>query len=155
MDGSCVKSQSLCCVEIRFRPRLHGIGTALILDKPVRVRERFHCSRITLLDRSRKNVLVYQEQCKQEARYSVNGGLVRHRIDGTGLEYLPSFKIRVCLIGNCKLTNSENGKLRRDRNKFPNQTQNSSKRQVSNSSRRRRGFQLKNTITSLVLGNNE
>ena len=39
--------------------------------------------------------------------------------------------------------NSENGRLRRDGNTVPNQTQNSSKQQVSDSSYRRRGFQLK------------
>ena len=61
----------------------------------------------------------------------------------------------VCLIGNSKanLPSSENGRLRRDGNTVPNQTQNSSKQQISDLSSRRRGFQLKNTKTSLVLSN--
>ena len=39
--------------------------------------------------------------------------------------------IRVCLIGNSKTINSENGRFRKDGSTFLNQTQNSSKRQVS------------------------
>ena len=53
------------------------------------------------------------------------------------------------------LPNSENGCLRRDGNTFPNQTQHSSKQQVSYSSWQKRGFQLKNTKTSLVFGNKD
>ena len=41
------------------------------------------------------------------------------------------------------LLNSENGRLRRDGNTVPNQTQNSSEQQVSDSSWRKRGFRLK------------
>ena len=55
---------------------------------------------------------------------------------------------RVCFIGNSNLPNSENGRLLRDGNTVPNQTQNSSKQQVSDLTSRRRGFQLKNTKTS-------
>ena len=39
--------------------------------------------------------------------------------------------LRVCLIVNPNLRNSENGRLRRDGDTVPNQTQSSSKQQVS------------------------
>ena len=53
------------------------------------------------------------------------------------------------------LPNSEDGRLRRDGNTVPNQTQHSSKQQVSDSSWRKQDFHLKNTKTSPVLGNKE
>ena len=53
------------------------------------------------------------------------------------------------------IQNSENGRLRRDRNTLSSQTQNSSKHQVSDSSWRKWGFQLKNTKMSPVLGNED
>ena len=51
------------------------------------------------------------------------------------------------------LPNSENGRLRRDGNTVPNQTKNSSRQQISDSAWRKRGLQMKNAKTSLVLGN--
>ena len=53
------------------------------------------------------------------------------------------------------LPNSEEGRLRIDGDTVPKQTQISSKQQVSNLFWRRRGSQLKNAKTSLVLRNKE
>ena len=52
------------------------------------------------------------------------------------------------------LPKSENGRLRRDGNTVPNQTQNSSKQQISDSSLWKCGFKLKNEKTCPMLGNN-
>ena len=72
----------------------------------------------------------------------------------TGLE--PRKSVRVNLIVKyTDRTNSENGRLSRDGNSIPNQTQNSSKQQLSDSSWQIRSFQMKNTKTSLMLGNKE
>ena len=62
----------------------------------------------------------------------------------------------VRFIGNPKPTEySGNGRIRKDGNTAPNQTQSSSQKQVSDLSWRRRHFQLKNTKMSPMFGNKD